>query len=300
MIENLSTSEAHYPIKVQLGLSTAMIQNLATKTLTNVGIDIRSVEFQVFSQFGEDGIINYLCEILHLAKPRVLEIGVEDFQECNSHFLAHSRNASIVAIDKYSHHEAYLSNSKLRWKNTIEGWTREVTPSNINDIYKDSENFLGYIDIFSLDIDGLDFWVLQALEGLRAKILILEYNPLFGFEKCVSVPFEEKFDRSEKHFSNKYYGCSLKAIIDEAVKKGYYFIGANRACNNAFFVRRDLVAEEEFEVQPLETYTDLTFRESRNSNGELSYFNAIRELYEISDLFLVETKINQMLKIGEL
>jgi hypothetical protein len=277
-----------------------MIQNLTIRTQAIIDLNIRSLEFQVFSQFGEDGIINFLCETLHISKPRVLEIGVEDFQECNSHFLAYSRNASIVAVDKYPLHEDFLSTSNLRWKNTVEAWTRDVTPNNINDIYKESEVFLGAIDIFSLDIDGIDYWVFQRLEILNAKILVLEFNALYGSTRSVSVPFEENFDRTKKHFSNKYYGCSLMALIEEAHKKGYQFIGSNRACNNAFFIKRNLVSPEAFQIQPLQEYTDLTFRESRNFEGKLSYFNSKLELDTISEMSLVETSTNQLIKVKDL
>lgn len=287
-------------LKVQLGLSTAMIQNITMMNYAIKDINIRSLEFQVFSQFGEDGIINFLCQALHVSKPSVLEIGVEDFQECNSHFLGYSRNASIVAVDKYPLHEDFLSKSSLRWKNTVEAWTRDVTPDNINDIYKDCEVFLGAIDIFSLDIDGIDFWVFKRLENINAKILILEYNALYGSKRSVSVPFEENFDRTQKHFSNKYYGCSLLALIDEADKKGYQFIGSNRACNNAFFIKQNLVSAEAFQVLPLQEYTDLTFRESRDFEGELTYFNSKLELDAISKMPLVDMSTNQLIKVGDL
>jgi len=287
-------------LKVQIGLSTAMHQNLLIQTNAPTKINIRSLEFQVFSQFGEDGIINYLCEILNISKPRVLEIGVEDFQECNSHFLAYSRNASIVAIDRYPLHEDFLSNSNLRWKNTVEGWTIDVNPNNINEVYKKAEAFLGSIDIFSLDIDGIDFWVFKNLDILNAKVLILEYNALFGHAKSVSVPFEENFDRTKKHFSNKYYGCSLMSLVNEAHKKGYEFIGSNRACNNAFFIKRNLVAPESFEVYPMQAYTDLTFRESRDFEGKLTYFNSKLELETLSEMNLLDTNSNQFIKIANL
>jgi hypothetical protein len=288
------------PMKIQLGLSIAMLQNLETTYKNLDHINVRSLEFQVFSQFGEDGILNFLCEKLKISKPRVLEIGVEDFQECNSRFLAYSRNASIVAVDKYPLHEKFLSESNLRWKNTIEAWTCDVNPDNINEIYHRAEDLIGTIDIFSLDIDGVDFWVLKNLEVLNAKILVLEFNALFGSNKSVSVPYEDNFDRTSKHFSNKYYGCSLTALIGEAGRKNYQFIGTNRACNNAFFIKKNLLDQNVFELEKLNNYVDLTFRESRNMDGSLTYFSSTYELQILSEMYLIETNSNKLIKIKDL
>ena len=76
-------------------------------------------EVKVYSQWGEDGILDYICELIELAKPRVLEIGAGNFLECNSRFIAEFRNASVVAVDA----RADLLNAplhSLKWKNHIE------------------------------------------------------------------------------------------------------------------------------------------------------------------------------------
>ncbi|MFM6253830.1 MAG: hypothetical protein ACKPEQ_32600, partial [Dolichospermum sp.] len=84
-----------------------------------------------------------------------------------------------------------------------------------------------------MDIDGNDYWVWQAIDCINPAIVISEYNFRFGANKAVTVPYDASFVRSKAHYSNIYYGASLKALCILADKKGYAFVGCNSAGNNA-------------------------------------------------------------------
>ena len=73
------------------------------------------------------------------------------------------------------------------------------------------------------------------------SIVIIEYNARLGKEKPYVVPYEEKFTRNEKHYSMIYYGASINALVKLGIKKGYAFVCCNKAGNNAFFVKKELL-----------------------------------------------------------
>ena len=70
-------------------------------------------------------------------------------------------------------------------------------------------------------------------------VVIVEYNSVFGNMHAITVPYNAQFDRTQAHFSNLYWGCSLKALTMLAEKKGYSFVGCNSNGNNAYFIRND-------------------------------------------------------------
>jgi hypothetical protein len=257
-------------------------------------------EVKVYSQWGEDGILDYLCERIELSKPKILEIGAGNFTECNSRFLAENRNASVYAVDGREDLVSSIENNSLRWKNHIFGCQTWVSPSNINQIILNAKNAIGEIDIFSLDLDGNDFWILEEAQLDSVSIVVVEYNPLFGHSSTVSVPRDDNFNRITKHFSWLYYGASLRAFEYLMTKKGFEFIGTNRVGNNAFFVRKDLALG--IPLKPgmdYAIYTDWRVREARSKTGELSFASGYDRVSEIRQLDLVDVKTGNHLSVGE-
>ena len=60
---------------------------------------IQDVEFSVFSQFGDDGIIQWLIQNLEIPNKTFIEFGVEDFSESNSRFLMMNNYWSGFVMD---------------------------------------------------------------------------------------------------------------------------------------------------------------------------------------------------------
>ena len=94
---------------------------------------------------------------------------------------------------------------------------------NINAIVK-KINVPKKLGLLSLDIDGVDYWILNNLSFLEPSIVVCEYNSLFGQKKSVTVPYKKNFIRSEEHYSNLYYGASINAFIDLMRKKTYLLL----------------------------------------------------------------------------
>src|ERR1700712_2670133 len=77
-------------------------------------------EVSVFSQWGEDGILDHLCDFTGLARPSVVEFGAADFQECNSRFLAEYRNANVLAVDGRPDLASTVNRLDVGWRSTVE------------------------------------------------------------------------------------------------------------------------------------------------------------------------------------
>lgn len=283
-------------IKSQIGIATAMLQ---TATLKNQTLDnLWDTEFQVFSQWGEDGIINFLCDRLNIAKPNCFEIGTEDFSESNTRFLAHYRNSRIFAVDSDSKLNEWVNNSPLKWRTNFMSKQLFVTVENINNLYAEALHFLGEINLLSIDVDGVDYWLLRALENINPQIIIVEYNALFGGKFDITIPYSEDFDRSKAHFSYLYYGASLRAFVELLEERNFILVGVNRACNNAFFVPKDLYNLISIKNKGImEEYLKVNFRESRDVKGNLSYLNKIQSQKLIENEMVLNISTNEIAQL---
>jgi methyltransferase FkbM-like protein len=259
-----------YRRRSETDLLRAQIGALHSRWVEALSADeLERSEFHVFSQFGEDGIVQFLVQRVPIVERVFIELGVEDYTESNTRFLlVHDAWRGLI-VDSGTAHQRFLEASGLAWRTTVEAVTAFVTAANVDSLIRDA-GIRGDIGLLSIDIDGNDLWVLESIESVSPRIVVIEYNSLFGPERAVSVPYEPAFDRSEKHFSHLYWGASLAALTMVATRRGYALVGGNRAGNNAFFVRRDVLGDLP-ERTVAECWRAAQFRESRGPGGELSY-----------------------------
>ena len=201
--------------------------------------DLSEVEFQVYSQWGEDGIIDWLINKFPEIPKNFLEIGTQDYKESNTRFLLVNRNwdGFLIEADKVAFNK--IKAQRVFWRHNLKIKNEFITKDNINNIVQ-KFNVPKKLGLLSLDIDGMDYWVLNQLFVLTPSIIICEYNSLFGKKHSVTVPYKKNFFRSKEHYSNLYYGASIRAFINMMRKKDYFFIGSNSAGNNAFFIKKNL------------------------------------------------------------
>ena len=234
--------------------------------------NIQDYEFSVFSQWGEDGIIQKLISSVPIVNKTFIEFGVENFLESNCRFLMTKDNWSGYVIDGSDKHIETIMNSSFYWKFDLKAKSAFITAENINELLKESD-FDEDLGLLSLDIDGVDYWVLKAIDSYRPRILILEYNSVFGSERAVTVPYKVDFIRGKMHHTNLYFGASLPALAALAAEKGYMFVGTNSAGGNAFFIRQDVFPSNLAQIEVREGFTESKFRESRNTAGALTYLS---------------------------
>lgn len=243
------------------------VQSLATKP---AGTSFAEVEFKVFSQWGEDGIIQHLIHHLKPAQKTFVEFGVETYVEASTRFLLINDNWRGLIIDGSEDNIRCITQSELYWKHDLTAVASFITPANINQLIE-AQKFGPRLGILSVDIDGMDYWVLKAITA-RADILITEYNSVFGPTAKVTVPPDDAFQRSAAHHSNLFYGMSLAAAADIADQQGYDLVGVNSAGNNAFFVNRD-IASPFSPRRAEECFVAAKFREARDEKGDLTFLD---------------------------
>jgi hypothetical protein len=93
------------------------------------------------------------------------------------------------------------------------------------------------LGVLSIDVDGNDYWFLEQLIDLEPAVICIEYNASFGLAP-ITVPYDERFDRHEKHPSGWYHGASLTALAKLCATRGYGLAAVSEAGLNAFFTRR--------------------------------------------------------------
>lgn len=244
------------------------INSIKNKSLAS----LEEAEFQVYSQFGEDGIIQWLIHNVEIENKTFIEFGVEDYSESNTRFLLMNNNWTGFVMDGSEENIKRLKNWKYFWKYDLSAKAAFITKENINELITEA-GYNGDIGILSIDLDGNDYWILNSITCVTPRILICEYNNIYGADKKVSIPYDEQFVRTKAHYSNLYWGGGIAAFRDWAEKKGYYYMGSNSAGNNAFFVRKDCIEIGKI-PQNADVFVESKYRESRNEKGELTYKRA--------------------------
>ena len=259
--------------------------------------NIQDYEFKVFSQNGEDGIIQFLIQNTEIKNKIFVEFGVETYKEANTKFLLLNNGWSGLIIDGDKDAMEKIASSDLHWKYDLKSIGNFITKDNINEIIK-SAGIEGEIGLLSVDIDGNDYWVFENIDCVNPQILIMEYNSMFGDTHKISVPYDENFVRSQKHYSNLYYGASIAALCDIANKKGYDLVGSNSFGNNLFFIRHDC-NKLKIKLTPKEAYVKSKFRESRDENGKLTFLSHKEGLELIKNEPVANIEDKKTYSIGE-
>jgi hypothetical protein len=243
-------------------------------------------EFKVYSQWGEDGIIDYLIRKVEIKNDIFVEFGVENYLESNTRFLLVNKNWSGLVIDGDPANVSFIKSDPIYWRQNLKADCAFITKENINELLK-RNGVTGDIGLLSIDIDGNEYWVWKEIEVISPRIVVVEYNYRFGVDKTVTVPYDANFVRQKAHYSMIYFGASLKALVNLGKKKGYSFVGCNGNGVNAFFVRTDILGDLQV-LTAEEGYVAGNFREARNKNGHLSFMNFEEEKSILMGLPLIE------------
>lgn len=250
----------------RLLLGQILSQQVRTTTHVN---NLSEVEFKIFSQNREDGIIQYLISHVPISNKIFVEFGVGDFRESNTRFLLLQDKWKGLVMDSEKKFVSRIHSYDFYWKYDLTAIQAFVTKNSINDLLK-KNGFSGDIGLLSIDIDGNDYWVWDAITIIQPRIVICEYNNVFGKNLAVTIPYYAEFNRTKAHYSNLYFGASLRALCLLGKEKGYIFAGSDSAGANAFFVRND-VAQNIAQRTCEEGYVQGIARESRDTHGRLNY-----------------------------
>jgi hypothetical protein len=195
--------------------------------------------FKMFSQNDEDGIIQEIVRRIGPAGRTFVEFGVQNGFQCNTAKLLIEgwrglwieANAGAVAQMR-KHFKSFLADRALT---LVQG---RVTAENINAILADA-GVTGEIDMLGIDIDGNDYWIWKAIEVVRPRLVVIEYNASL----CPPLSLVVPYDPARTWLGDNYFGASLEALVRLGAAKGYRIVGCSFAGVNAFFVRDDLCGE---------------------------------------------------------
>ena len=184
--------------------------------------EIAANEFRVFSQWGEDGILQFLLRHVPVTRKVFVEFGVQNYTESNTRFLLIKDNWSGLVLDGSEADIDFIKQDPIYWRYNLKAICAFITRENINGLLRDN-GLTGEIGLLSVDIDGNDYWVWEQIDVVQPAIVIVEYNSRFGSQRAVTVPYDPAFVREKAHFSCAYYGASLPALVALGRRKGYAF-----------------------------------------------------------------------------
>ncbi|MGE4239660.1 hypothetical protein [Ramlibacter sp.] len=260
--------------------------------------DPRAAEFRVFSQWGEDGIIQHLVRNVPIERPIFVEFGVENYVESNTRFLLTNNAWSGLVIDGSEDNIEYIRRDPIYWASNLKAHCSFITKDNINQLLA-SNGIAGDIGLLSVDIDGNDYWVWEAIDTISPRIVVCEYSSQFGPVAQVTTPYDPAFVRGNAHWSKVYYGASICALCALAERKGYSLVASNSAGNNVFFVRNDLVGDLKV-LTPAEAYRRARFREFHDEQGRLTFDDFETRLDKIRELPVYDLQAQRLAKIADI
>ena len=193
-------------------------------------------EFSGFSQNGEDGILDVLRRQLLSSNRYFIEIGAANGIENNAAWLvvAEKYNGLMVEGDPLLMERA--RRMLVRYSIGAECHNMFVTEENVSSLK--SMAFHHDPDVFSLDMDGNDYYIAKAIldGGFRPKIFVVEYNSVFEPERSMTIEYQDNFAVKRAHPTQLYYGVSISGWRNFFERYGYCFVTVDRNGVNGFFV----------------------------------------------------------------
>jgi len=199
---------------------------------------INKVEFKKFSQNGEDGVIKFIFNKLKLNKINSIEIGFDQVENNSIYNIFICKKNCLNFFVEMSKEKCLLLKflSKNFFFKSLNIVNKKITTNNINKfvlkIFKEKE-----IDLFSIDIDGLDYYILRKI-NFFPKIIILEYNKYFQ-KNPITVLNKPNFQWKGR--GDLYWGASIVSMDNLLKKKGYFLVYLESSYTNAFYIRNDYV-----------------------------------------------------------
>jgi len=182
--------------------------------------EVSDWEMRMYSQNGEDGIIEYIFGRIGIANRYFVELGTGEGNECNSRYLQ-EKGWTGLGIDGNYKNE-FVKNEWITREN-VEKLLRK---------YRVPKEF----DLLSIDLDSNDYWIWKAMTNFHPRAVVIEYNSCIPADQSLTIAYDPKFIAD----GSNYFGASLKALDKLAGVKGYILVGCESRGVNAFFVRADL------------------------------------------------------------
>jgi len=240
-------------IQLQLGFRRLVEDGRLLPRFDDIG-------FKCYSQTDEDGILLFLFSVLGVSKKLCAEICAGDGIECNTAnlILHHGWHGLLLDGDKalVERGQRFYSRSPYTYVFPPRFVCSWVTRQGVNELLR-ANGFAGEIDLLSLDLDGVDYWIWDAIEAVTPRVVVLEYQDILGPDRNWTVPYSDDF--SSAGYPNtdgmpNFAGASLGAFVKLGQRKGYRLVGVNRYGYNAFFVKNGVGDQLLSEIDPRDCF----------------------------------------------
>ncbi|MFZ3059414.1 MAG: hypothetical protein WA102_06685 [Candidatus Methanoperedens sp.] len=205
--------------------------------------------FRVYSQNDEDGLFLYIFSQIGTKNKVLVDVAFGSPYGANTTNLICNWGWTGLLIEggnvdkskKFfdTHPDTFVFPPKIK-----SAW---VTAENINELLREN-GITDEIDLLSLDVDGVDYWLWKSLKEINPRVVVLEYMNIWGPDKAMTVPYKPDFNRFDTH--PDFFGASLLAFVKLGKEKGYRLIGCNKYGFNAFFIRNDIGIDVFPEISP--------------------------------------------------
>ncbi len=204
------------------------------------GSPLEAYQAHILSQHEEDGLTYELLKRAGMTTRRCVEIGC-GHNGGNAGFMVAGLGFTGLFLDG---DPELVGMGRQLFRDllvTIEpAW---ITRETVNDLLR-QHGMTGEIDYLGIDLDGVDYWIWDAITVVSPRLVIVEYNPAFGLELAVTIPYRPDFSRHRMAAlgtrAEYYHGVSLAALARLAKRKGYRLVATAPASQNAYFLRNDV------------------------------------------------------------
>jgi hypothetical protein len=236
----LLAAKAAVEVKLRLRMYGADFDNAVQRARS----EVRGPAYwghSLFSQNGEDGVLAAILDRIGVGPRKFIEFGFSPMQNNTLAFALREKAAGLYLDGSHRICTEARHMLRLLRRTNVDVVCAWLDRDNIDDLL--ARKFGGQeIDVLSVDVDGNDYWMWRAIKSVNPRVVVAEYNASFGPNRAVSVPYDPAFDRHTKP-TTFYHGMSLLAAHKLGTAKGYALIGCDDDGVNAFFVRRDLLAD---------------------------------------------------------
>ncbi len=267
--------------RMAMCLSRGNINKLDQKLIESV---TTSWEYSVFSQNGEDGIIEFLLS--HIKDPNryFIEIGSSDGLENNCSFLAFSKKYSGIMIEGSATKSRRARRSFAKYNWGVKYLNCFVNRENVYPLLQKESLYMSP-DFFSMDIDGNDYYIMESIlsRGFRPKLICVEYNSTYGPSKAITITYRPDFNYKAAHPTSFYFGASISLWRKLFDKFDYEFVTVDSNGVDAFFIDR-----VQFNETLPKSFTNLEFAENfehynRLNNTWVEQFEMIKNMNFFED-----------------
>jgi len=240
-----------------------LLSNLYAQRLQNGPPYYRfeDIEFRAFSENGEDGILLYIFSMIGMTNKKCVEMCCGNGIECNTAnwlinhgwdgLLFDGDEANIVAGREFY---SQCPHTYFRPPTLVSAW---IDTDKVNSLIEEN-GYGGPLDLFSLDMDGVDYWIWKAINCIQPRVVVLEFNAYWGPSRAVTVAYKPDFrvDQSRLRINRMNCGASLSAFCNLAREKGYRLVGLQRGGWNAFFLRNGVGDQIFPEIPPSQAFAE--------------------------------------------